>query len=673
MADDYSADIHTVGTVAVGDTATGNLEAAGDRDWFAVDLVAGRTYTIDLRGSPTGDGTLSDTYLRGIHDADGALISGTTNDDGGTGYNSRATFTAAASGTYYIAAGAWSSRQGTYEVEVTENTAPADDYSADIHTTGTVAVGDTATGDLETAGDRDWFAVELVAGRTYTIELRGSPTGDGTLSDTYLRGIHDADGALISGTTNDDGGTGYNSRVTFTAAASGTHYIAAGAWSSRQGTYEVEVTENAAPADDYSADIHTTGTVAVGDTATGDLETAGDRDWFAVELVAGRTYTIELRGSPTGDGTLSDTYLRGIHDADGALISGTTNDDGGTGYNSRATFTAAESGTYYIAAGAWSSRQGTYEVEVTDNSPPMIQVADVEATEEVANPQLVFRVTLDRASSDPVMVSYETQDGTAHAGQDYVAAQGTLVFAPGETEKTVVVAIIDDLVEDSGEVFTLRLSNAQGGEIVDPQAVGTILNDDTDLRVDIIKNDELLGEIINNFSTLTGNFDNRTTGSGTVSGSDSTTFDGNRDQTVNTLTVGGAAVETEITRIELPHYSARPALNERLGTQYKFYDHVDGHATDIDWFKVTLESSKTYKVTVDGQRHSSYWADDPYLYGVFNSSGSRQSGTEDNDGGDVFDAQASFSPSADGTYYIALGMAHGSEPGYVAVSIEEVM
>ena len=121
--------------------------------------------------------------------------------------------------------------------------------------------------------------------------------------------------------------------------------------------------------DDYSTDTNTSGSVTVGGTASGDIESSGDRDWFEVDLVAGRTYTIELRGSPTADGTLSDPYLRGIHDAHGNLMARTTNDDGGDGYNSRVTFTATATGTYYIAAGAFWNRQGTYTVEVTDNSP----------------------------------------------------------------------------------------------------------------------------------------------------------------------------------------------------------------------------------------------------------------------------------------------------------------
>ena len=123
--------------------------------------------------------------------------------------------------------------------------------------------------------------------------------------------------------------------------------------------------------EDFSTDPSTSGRVAVGDTATGRIGSNGDRDWFAVELVAGRTYVIDLRGSRTDDGTLSDPYLRGIYDSDGNLIPRTTNDDGGQGYNSRLTFTATESGTHYIAAGAYSG-QGTYEVEVTDTSPPIV-------------------------------------------------------------------------------------------------------------------------------------------------------------------------------------------------------------------------------------------------------------------------------------------------------------
>ena len=586
-----------------------------------------------------------------------------------------------------------------------------EDFSDDTSTSGRVAVGETATADIETGGDRDWFAVELVAGRTYTIDLRGRPTNDGRLSDPYLYGVHDADGNLIADTTDDDGGASRNSQVTFTATESGTHYVAAGGYRGYRGTYVVEVTDstpsNAAPEatqeqavageDDFSDDRSTSGLVWSGGSATGNLDSSTDSDWFAVDLVAGRKYTIDLAGSSTGDGTLDATSITGVFGRNG-LITGTLDSGSGKGSNSRVKFTATETGTHYISADSTAGDTGTYTLSVRDHSQPFgvpgIRVADAEATEQVENPELVFRVTLDRASSETVTVNYETADGTATAGRDYVAAEGTLVFAPGETEKTVVVPIIDDLVEDSGETVTLLLSDASGGHIADPHAVGTILNDETDLLHDLVKNNELFEAIAGsgpagNFGVFADNFDDRTTGSGSVDISDPSTYDGNRDQSSNTITVGGPSVQTSLHRFTLPRLrvldeddAARQddddydgPVNPRHGTQYEIYDvdYFDRHATDIDWFKVdSLDASKTYKVSVEGQRHSSTWADDPYLYGVVGSDGPLH-GTEDNNSGDGFNSEATFSPLTDGDYYIAVGMTHGSTPGLVSVTIEEVM
>ena len=174
MPDDYISTTQTTGTVAVGGSATGEIDYPYDRDWFAVTLDAGRSYVIDLEGSRTGGGTLGDPYLRGVHDADGNLIAGTTDNNGGTGLNSRVYFTAADAGTYYVAAGARSYWAGTYTLSVRE---VADDLADGTGTSGAVAVGGSATGEIDYAYDRDWFAVTLEAGRTYRIDLEGSPTG----------------------------------------------------------------------------------------------------------------------------------------------------------------------------------------------------------------------------------------------------------------------------------------------------------------------------------------------------------------------------------------------------------------------------------------------------------------------------------------------------------------
>ncbi|KAI9560959.1 hypothetical protein GHT06_011915 [Daphnia sinensis] len=60
-----------------------------------------------------------------------------------------------------------------------------------------------------------------------------------------------------------------------------------------------------------------------------------------------------------------------------------------------------------------------------------------------------------------VQVDYRTEDGSANAGTDYIAVQGTLTFLPGETLKTFNVCVIDDDVFEEDEHFYIRLSNAR--------------------------------------------------------------------------------------------------------------------------------------------------------------------------------------------------------------------
>ena len=109
--------------------------------------------------------------------------------------------------------------------------------------------------------------------------------------------------------------------------------------------------------------------------------------------------------------------------------------------------------------------------------PPRLKVAGGRVREGKGD-AIDFRVTLNRAASGTVTVDYATEDETAVAGTDYTAVSGTLTFAPGETEKTVRVAILDDLIDEGREVFRLKLSNAVGAHIRDGKAAGQIRNTD---------------------------------------------------------------------------------------------------------------------------------------------------------------------------------------------------
>ncbi|MCL4852387.1 MAG: hypothetical protein KJZ78_13515, partial [Bryobacteraceae bacterium] len=75
-------------------------------------------------------------------------------------------------------------------------------------------------------------------------------------------------------------------------------------------------------------------------------------------------------------------------------------------------------------------------------------------------------------------VAYATADGTAQAGLDYIATSGTLVFAPGETTKTIRVPVLGDTTEEADERFYLNLSSPNGATLADGTGECLIRDDD---------------------------------------------------------------------------------------------------------------------------------------------------------------------------------------------------
>ena len=614
LTDDFPAGTGTTGTVAVGGSATGEIETEGDEDWFAVTLEAGKTYRIDLKGSWTGDGTLSDPWLHGVHDAAGALLAGTTSNGLGVGTNSRVYFTAGADATYYVAAGAaeYTLARGTYTLSVTDVADLPDDFPAGTGTTGTVAVGGSATGEIDYENDRDWFAVTLEAGKTYRIDLKGSRSGDGTLWDPYLRGVHDADGNRLAGTTDNDSGASHNSRVIFTAGADATYYVAAGAAGYPYGTYTLSVTE---VPDDFPAGTGTTGMVAVGGSATGEIDYASDRDWFAVILEAGKTYRIDLKGSPTGDGTLSDPYLRGVHDADGNRLAGTTDNNSGAGRNSREYFTAGADATYYVAAGAYESHKGTYTLSVTDVAAG---------------------------------VPDDFPGGTGTTGTVAVggSATGEIDYASDRDWFAVIL--------EAGKTYRIDLKGSPTGDgtLSDPYLHGV---HDAD-----------------------GNFLAGTTNDDSGAGDNSRViFTAGADATYY-VAAGAAGYAHGTYTLSVTDVAAGVPDDFPAGTGTTGTVAVGGSATgeidyarDRDWFAVTLEAGKNYRIELKGSPTGDGTLYDPYLRGVHDAAGNFLAGTTNNDGGPGRNSRVYFTAGADATYYVAAGD-YGDHEGTYTLSVRDV-
>ena len=115
-----------------------------------------------------------------------------------------------------------------------------------------------------------------------------------------------------------------------------------------------------------------------------------------------------------------------------------------------------------------------------------ISVSDA-TVREAAGAELAFKVTLDRSQSQRpqsglLHVRYVTRDVTATAGADYTATSGQVSFAPGETEKVVKVAVLDDSHDEASETMELVLWELDypfgSTRLRDTVGTGTITNTD---------------------------------------------------------------------------------------------------------------------------------------------------------------------------------------------------
>ena len=590
----------------------------------------------------------------------------------------------------------------------------SDDYLADKQTTGTVAVGGSVTGNIETATDEDWFAVELVAGHTYVIDLRGSPTSDGTLSDPYLRGIHDADGNLISGTTNDDGGKGYNSRLTFTASESGTYYIAAGAHGSRQGTYKVEVT-------DPAADDVRDGATNLGDITDLDgprfpdasLDGDGDRiDYFRFTLTEAKEVGLGLRQQDAD----ADLFLE---DAQGnVLYSGTVD-----GTANEAITETLLAGTYYVRVEAQEAGDNEFKLRYGVSAADSDEVARLEQQQGGTNEAPAFgqesyvfelaenadgstdRISLGTvAASDPegVALTYSLVGGNASGLFEIDAASGELFYtgsgedfesatnsfsltvraSDGSLHADTTVAVNVTNVAEApafgaqSYAFTLA-ENADGstdrislGSVAasDPEGATVAYSIVGDNASGLFEIDAASGELFytgsgedfesatNSFSLTVRASDGSLHADTTVAVTVSDVAEGDSSQgtvgeesqldpvpeeaTIRVLDTAGADLSDNT--------SEAPTLT--LGQSVKGEISSSG---DVDGYAVALEAGVTYIIDLEGAATDAGTLADPLLRWIRDSDGSGIHGTRDDDSGEGLNSRQTFTPDESGTYYFS--------------------
>lgn len=128
-------------------------------------------------------------------------------------------------------------------------------------------------------------------------------------------------------------------------------------------------------------------------------------------------------------------------------------------------------------------------VQTTDPGPPVVNGPTVTPVTpqptiniknaSVARPQsgtttMPFTVVLSSAYTIPVSVNFQTNDGTAIAGQDYTTTSGTVTFPAGVTVQTISVPVLANGAASGDRTFTVTLSSPVNGSIGTGTATGTI-------------------------------------------------------------------------------------------------------------------------------------------------------------------------------------------------------
>jgi hypothetical protein len=230
----------------------------------------------------------------------------------------------------------------------------------------------------------------------------------------------------------------------------------------------------------------------------------------------------------------------------------TVNANGDTKFESDETFqvslTGPANGSGAVNPGSTITGSGTI---ANDDVQPTISIGNVSQSEgNNGTTAYTFTVSLSNASAQTVAVNYATIDGTATvADGDYVAANGSLSFAPGEISKTITVLANGDTKFEVDQAFSVGLSNASNGTLGTNTGTGTIVNDDTRPTLSINNVSQNEGRVGTTAYTFTVGLSNTSDETVTVNyaTADGTATVANNDYTAATNTLTFNAGETSKT------------------------------------------------------------------------------------------------------------------------------
>jgi Ca2+-binding RTX toxin-like protein/subtilisin-like proprotein convertase family protein len=237
-----------------------------------------------------------------------------------------------------------------------------DDYAGSIATTATLdpQLG-FAKGYIGDQGDSDWIGTVLIAGTKYEFNLTGLASGGGTLVDPKLV-LRDSQGREVKeGIDQLESVSSLDDTIVFVPQTTGTYFlsvtdvagVSTGSWTLTQKSRDM-----------IAGNVSTTSRADWGPSnrfsISSEINALTDHDWFRVWLDKGVTYDFKQVGAAGGGGTLVDPLLA-LRSSTGILVA--QGDTAGDSTSSRITFSAPDTGWYFLDAGAFGNgTKGTYSL-----------------------------------------------------------------------------------------------------------------------------------------------------------------------------------------------------------------------------------------------------------------------------------------------------------------------
>ena len=242
--------------------------------------------------------------------------------------------------------------------------------------------------------------------------------------------------------------------------------------------YTVSSTNNAATVAVSDDDDPPPPTISI---AAGSGVTEGSDATFTVTAspAPATALTVNLTVSQSGNfGATTGADTVTIPTTGSATFTVSTTNDNTDEPNGSVTATLS-TGTGYTVSG--SNNAATVAVSDNDDPQPVnlptVSISDAQEYEDYV--LMEFYLQLSHASSVPVTVTIEFEEGTATYGGDFLGIDTTQTIAPGQTRKALYVPLRADGWPEPNETFAIKLTSASGATIAaDDTGNGTILNDD---------------------------------------------------------------------------------------------------------------------------------------------------------------------------------------------------